>query len=61
MKTIKITIETDGKTNIETAGFTGKSCKDATAELERALGKSGNVKKKSEYYKKSGRTINVRN
>jgi hypothetical protein len=39
MKTIKITISPDGsKVKVETSGFTGKSCKEATAEIEKALG-----------------------
>jgi len=38
MKTITITITPDGETTIETKGFTGTACKDATAALEKALG-----------------------
>jgi len=38
MKTITVTIE-DGEASVETAGFKGKECLAATAELEKALGK----------------------
>lgn len=37
-KTIEITVSPEGAVSIKTTGFTGKSCKDATRELERALG-----------------------
>lgn len=36
-KTIKLTFE-HGTVLVETQGFVGKACKDATADLERALG-----------------------
>jgi hypothetical protein len=38
MKTITITITSEGETTIETKGFVGAACKDATAALEKALG-----------------------
>jgi len=38
MKTITITISPEGETTIETKGFVGTACKDATAALEKALG-----------------------
>ena len=38
MKTITVTIE-NGEASVETAGFKGKECLAATAELEKALGK----------------------
>ena len=37
-KTIEITVSPEGATSIKTSGFTGGSCRDATRELERALG-----------------------
>ena len=40
-KTIQITVTPDGSTSMKTTGFTGSSCRDATRELERALGMSG--------------------
>ena len=41
-KTIQITVSPEGSVSIKTAGFTGSSCKDATRELERALGVASN-------------------
>ena len=35
------TCEPEGAVSMKTSGFTGSSCKDATRELERALGMSG--------------------
>jgi hypothetical protein len=40
-KTIEITVSPQGATSIKTSGFTGGSCRDATRDLERALGVSG--------------------
>ncbi len=38
MKTIEITVDPAGNTRVETKGFTGPSCRDASRLLERALG-----------------------
>ena len=38
MRTIEITVDPQGGTRVETKGFTGPSCRDATRVLERALG-----------------------
>ena len=37
-KKIEITVSPEGTTSIKTKGFSGSSCKDATRDLERALG-----------------------
>jgi DUF2997 family protein len=45
MKEILITIGPDGSTSVETKGFQGAECLKATADIERALGKTtGDVK-----------------
>ena len=49
-KTIEITVTPEGATSIKTAGFTGGSCKDATRELERALGVAGRESLLPEFY-----------
>ena len=49
-KTIEITVSPEGATSIKTAGFSGGSCKDATRELERALGVSGRESLLPEFY-----------
>ena len=37
-KTIEITVSPEGAVSLKTTGFSGSSCKDATRDLERALG-----------------------
>ena len=37
-KTIEITVSPEGAVSLKTNGFSGSSCKDATRDLERALG-----------------------
>ena len=49
-KTIEITVSPEGATSIKTSGFTGGSCKDATRDLERALGVSGRETLMPEFY-----------
>ena len=38
MKTIEITVSPAGEARVETKGFAGTACRDATKLLERALG-----------------------
>ena len=38
MKTIEITIQPNGETKVETKGFAGPECKEASRFLEEALG-----------------------
>jgi hypothetical protein len=40
-KTIQITVSSEGTVSIKTSGFAGGSCRDATRDLERALGVAG--------------------
>ena len=49
-KTIEITVSPEGATSIKTSGFTGGSCKEATRDLERALGVSGRESLLPEFY-----------
>ncbi len=49
-KKIEITVSPEGTTSIKTAGFTGSSCRDATRDLERALGVSGTEHLLPEFY-----------
>ena len=49
-KTIEITVSPEGATSIKTAGFTGSSCREATRDLERALGVSGRESLLPEFY-----------
>ena len=38
MKTIKITVSPTGQTRVETKGFTGGECREASRFVEQALG-----------------------
>ena len=49
-KKIEITVSPEGATSIKTTGFTGGSCKDATRDLERALGVAGREHLQPEYF-----------
>ena len=49
-KRIEITVSPEGTTSIKTSGFTGSSCKDATRDLERALGVAGRETLQPEYF-----------
>ena len=49
-KTIEITVSPEGATGIKTSGFTGGSSRDATQDLEKALGVSGRESLFPEYF-----------
>ena len=49
-KKIEITVSPEGAVSIKTAGFTGSSCKDATRDLEKALGVAGRETLLPEFY-----------
>jgi len=57
MEKVKVIIDKNGQVKIETEGFKGKSCLDATKELEELLGLVVEDKKKPEYYQN---TVNAR-
>ncbi len=52
-KKIEITVSAEGAVSIKTSGFTGSSCRDATRDMEKALGVSGREHLLPEYF---GRT-----
>ena len=52
MQEITITIAVDGKVRVEAKGIKGASCKDLTAEIERALGTVLSSEKTGEYFLK---------
>jgi hypothetical protein len=52
-KTIEITVSPEGTTNIKTSGFTGSSCRDATRDLEKALGVPGMEHLLPEYFNRT--------
>ncbi len=50
LQQITYIITKDGKVNIETEGFEGNSCKEATKSVEERLGITEDVKEKPEYF-----------
>lgn len=50
MPKIEVIIEQDGSTVVQTSGFKGKACQDATKQLEQALGITTSDKKLPEFY-----------
>jgi hypothetical protein len=59
-KTIEITVSPEGAVNIKTAGFTGSSCRDATRDLERALGVAGREHLQPEYFNRTSTGEQIR-
>jgi hypothetical protein len=49
-KTIEIIVTQDGKTTVQTRGFIGPSCQDASRFIERALGQCTDEKLTSEFH-----------
>lgn len=50
MKTIEITVAPTGQTKVETKGFSGAQCRDASRFIETALGKATGEQLKSEFH-----------
>ena len=50
MQTIEIIISADGQSRIETRGFTGSHCRDASRFLESALGSVSSEQLTAEYH-----------
>ena len=59
MKTVEITVSPSGETRVETKGFTGSECQQASQFLAKALGKKNAEQLKPEFYgsAKTERTI----
>ena len=49
-KTIEIIIAANGQSRVETKGFTGSACRDASRFLEQAIGQQTNETLKSEFH-----------
>lgn len=47
---IEVTVAPDGATKIQTHGFAGRSCLEATRRLEAALGRTTNDRLTPEFY-----------
>ena len=59
IKTIEITVSPEGATSIKTSGFTGGSCKDATRDLEKALGVAGRESLLPEFFVRNGNSERI--
>jgi hypothetical protein len=53
--TIEILISPAGKTTVQTKGFTGSACRDASRLLEQALGQRTNEQLTAEFYQPATR------
>ena len=51
MKTIDVIVSRDGSTRVETNGFAGAQCKEASQFLEQALGLKQNEKLTADFYR----------
>ncbi|MEQ8851744.1 DUF2997 domain-containing protein [Gimesia sp.] len=49
-RTIEIIVETNGSTRVQTRGFTGSACIDASRFIEEALGKQTREHKTPEFF-----------
>jgi hypothetical protein len=59
-KTIEITVTPEGATSIKTSGFTGGSCRDATRDLEKALGVASRESLLPEYFQRTSTGEQIR-
>ena len=50
MKTIEIIISPTGQSRVETKGFTGAECRDASRFIEQAIGQQTNEILKAEFH-----------
>ena len=50
MQTIEIVVSPTGETRVETKGFTGSSCRDASSFVEDALGRRTSEQLTAEFY-----------
>ncbi len=54
VKTIEITITAKGETSVQTRGFAGSSCRDASKALEAALGQRTGEQLTAEFHQAQG-------
>ena len=52
-KAIEITVSPNGQTHVETKGFAGSECQDASRFLERALGKKQEERLTADFYRQT--------
>lgn len=59
MKTIEILVSPSGKTQVQTKGFAGSSCRQASEFIELALGQRTGVQLTSEFHQTVSQQQNV--
>jgi hypothetical protein len=52
LRTIEIIVAPDGQTTVQTRGFQGSSCRDASRLIEQAIGNPTGEKLTTEFYQK---------
>jgi hypothetical protein len=50
MKTIEIIVTKEGQTSVQTKGFSGASCREASRFIEQAMGTRASEKVTAEFY-----------
>ena len=50
MKIIEITVDSEGQSKVETRGFTGSECREASKFIEQALGQRTDEKLTADFY-----------
>jgi hypothetical protein len=59
-KTIEITVDAKGEVLVETKGFAGSACKDASRFLEQALGDSTAERLTAEFHQPANQRVEQR-
>ena len=52
MKIIEMTVDSRGQSKVETSGFTGSECREASKSVEQALGQAIGEKLTAEFYQR---------
>ncbi|MFY4731131.1 DUF2997 domain-containing protein [Nitrospira sp. BLG_2] len=60
MQKIEVVVTPQGETTVTTVGFKGKSCQDATKQLEQALGIVQSEQKLPSFYQTEGASQQAR-
>ena len=59
-KIIEVVVHPDGTTQVETKGFGGADCREASAFLEQAIGQRASEKLTAEFYSHAAQNQSVR-
>lgn len=60
MKTIEIIVSPTGQTRLQTKGFTGAACREASEFLEKSLGQRQSEQLTAEFYQQASTTSSLR-